>query len=100
MGRSSGPGGAEPPDGGAGPDPLELLDRLVTYLRDEAPAADLLAAARWASLLIQAVEIGAFRERLGWPARLFPELAAAGGRALSGWARDLERSPGGLIIPT
>jgi hypothetical protein len=46
------------------------------------------------------VEIGAHRERLGWPARTFPELAAAGARVLEEWAVDLKDNPGGLILPT
>ena len=80
-------------------DPLAFLERFAAYLRDDAAAGELLAAAGWAAVLIEAVELGSIRARLGWPARMFPPSITVAARDLAAWARELELAPGRLIVP-
>jgi hypothetical protein len=80
-------------------DPLSYLERFAGYLRDRADRTELLMAARWAALLIEAVERGAVRERLGWPAHLFLPSVAVAAHDLAAWAQALDAGPGSLIVP-
>jgi hypothetical protein len=75
-------------------DPLAALETFVAYIRDSASRTEVLMAAKWAALLVQAVDAGATRQRLGWPALPFPPSATVTAADVLRWARELERADG------